>query len=243
VFRGFIGGILREERLLIGLKSQKYKNMKTLSSLMPIKDVINCAYEEINCGDNERYEYEKIITDCLSSATLQDKPLLIHLGGIPGAGKTTFYNNRNWPDHVLVHCDGIMEKLSAYQETLKLEGSKQAFRKFENLARIVAYELLDRAIYNKFNIIMDHGGLFTAHVDLLKNIKNKYQYQTEMHFILCDLKTAISRVAARQKITSRYTPKSIIIERLKKVKQLLPQYQDIVDCFKLYCQDTTILSE
>ena len=77
----------------------------------------------------------------------------------------------------------------------------------------------------------------------MKNLRDKHQYQIKIHFVLCNLKTSILRVVARQKITGRYTPKSIIIERLKKFKQLLPQYQDIVDCFKLYCQETTILSE
>ncbi len=212
--------------------------MKNLPKIMPIKDVINCLYTEIIYCNREYYEYEKILMHFLSFATPKDNPILIHLGGIPGAGKTTFYNNIDWPDHVLIQCDSIMEKLSAYQVTLKLEGSKKAFRRFEHLARVIAYELLDRAISNRSNIILDHGGLFDAHVELLKNIRNKYQYKTEMHFVLCNLKTAISRTIKRQKITGRHIPKSIIIERFKKVKNLLPQYQAVVDYFKFWDNST-----
>ena len=153
--------------------------------------------------------------------------------GIPGAGKSTFYSNNNWESHVFIGFDTIMEKIPAYQEdTLKL-GSINSFSKWELPARIIGYELLRLAIEAKYNIFFDHSALNNAHLGLLRNLRQQGWF-IEMHYINCDVETALNRAEQREKETLRHTPRRLIEERYNLLQSLRPEYEKTADAFYVY---------
>lgn len=175
---------------------------------------------------------EIVIEKFLAAAPSVDHPFLIHMLGIPGAGKSTYYarHKEELPPHVFVGFDYVMEALPSYQKDLKEIGSVEAFKKWELPARVMGYELLQRAIAAKKNIFMDHGGSPQAHAELLSNIKT-LGYKTKMIYVTCDVNVALKRVVEREKITHRHTPPQMIIDRAELIARLVPQYKGIVDEF------------
>ena len=176
---------------------------------------------------------EAVIEKFLAAApSVVDHPFLIHMLGIPGAGKSTYYakHKEELPPHVFVGFDYVMEALPSYQKDLKEIGSVEAFKKHELPARVIGYELLGRAIAAKKNIFLDHGGTPQAHAELLSNIKT-LGYKTRMIYVRCDVNVALERAVEREKITHRHTPPQMIIDRAKFVSRLAPQYKGIVDEF------------
>jgi probable phosphoglycerate mutase len=190
-----------------------------------INEVIPYTYEKIRTP-----ELDSIITRYLAQANPNEHPVLIHMAGIPGAGKTTFYRTHQWVEHVFVAFDDVMEALPAYQTDLAKLGNAQAFKNWEIPARIVGYELLRRAVEEHKNIFFDNGGSSQAHLLLMKNIK-KFGYKSEMYYISCALETAIARAEAREKEINRHIPIETISERYFKTLINVKEYKKIVDVF------------
>lgn len=188
-------------------------------------EVIPFEYDKIKSS-----ETEAIITKYLQTASSEQHPVLIHMAGIPGAGKTTFYRSRPWPEHVFIAFDDIMESIPAYQDDLQKFGTVKAFTKWEIPARIIGYELLRRAVENRKNIFVDNGGSSKAHLCLMRNIK-RFGYNSEMYYISCSLETAISRAAKREKEINRHIPVETIKERYIKTLENIEEYKKIVDKF------------
>lgn len=203
-----------------------------LTQLIPnVSIVIPYEYEEIK---NE--EYESIINYYLSDKFPGKFPKLVHMGGIPGSGKSTFYRknvDKYYKDFVFIGFDNVMKKISSYDYDVEKFGSVEAFSRWEIPARVAGYELLRRAVEAKYNIFLDHSGLCPPHLELLKNIKN-YGYETEMHFIRCDLKKAFLRAEIREKKTKRHTPKKLIEDRYELSKTYINEYEKVVDKLFIY---------
>ena len=182
--------------------------------------------------DDERYQFQEyfdpIIEQTLNEAPSSDNPKLVHMLGIPGAGKSTFYKEHKdeYRDYVLIGFDLVMESVPQYQEDREKLGKMEAFKKWELPARIAGYELLRRAIEQKKNIYFDHGGTPICHRELLDNIK-KMGYETTMYYIDCDPQTAIERVAGRE----RPFPAERMPERIALVDEQKKVMPDIVDHF------------
>ena len=176
--------------------------------------------------------FEPIIQKLLNSFPSVKNPKLIHMLGIPGAGKTTFYKNNQikFKNFLRIDFDTLMELLPQYQYDLQVLGSKKAFEKWQIPARIAGYELLNRAIQTKKNIFFDHGGTPTCHQELLKNVK-QMGYQTAMYYIDCPVDIALNRAIEREKITKRHTPPQMIKDRSILIQKNLPIYQELVDEF------------
>ncbi len=212
-----------------------------LKQLIPnISDLIPYEYSEIKTP-----QYENILNDFLKMAPSVSEPVLYHMFGIPGAGKSTFYRQHSWPQHILVAFDDIMEKLPQYQNDLQKFGPVLAFQKWEIPARVIGYELLRRAIDEHKNIFFDHSAANTAHVNLIKNVPN-YGYKTEMYQISCSLDTALQRVKDRESIINRHTPENLVRQRYEQVTKLAEQYKTIVDVFCVYdnsCNKFVLLSK
>lgn len=177
--------------------------------------------------------FEPVIKKLLAGAPSVNTPKFAHMLGIPGAGKSTFYNKNKekFSNFLRIDFDMVMELLPEYQRDVKLFGSKNAFERWQIPARVAGYELLRRAIEEKKNIFFDNGGSAGCHQELLANIKKK-GYQTAMYYIDCPLDIALSRVAEREKITKRHTPQQMIEERRLLIQKNLPQYQALVDDFQ-----------
>ena len=182
--------------------------------------------------DDKRYEYKQffdpIIEKALDEVPSSDKPKMVHMLGIPGAGKTTFYrsNKNKFKDYVLIGFDIIMERVPEYHQDREKLGKMEAFKKWELPARIAGYELLRRAIEQRKNIFFDHGGNPMCHRNLLKTVK-KGGYETTMYYIACDPQTAIERVQNRE----RPFPKERMPERVEALNQQLKVMPHIVDHF------------
>ncbi len=205
------------------------RNAMLLTDLIPdISLLIPQSYEEIKTP-----ETEKLLASFLTQAETSAAPKLIHMSGIPGAGKSTFYRRHRWNKHVFICFDTIMEQLPAYQQELQNAGSVAAFQKWEIPARIIGYELLRRAVSLRKDIFFDHGGVTPAHVNLMKNLKN-YGYATEMYYISCTPEVAFNRALLREQTTLRHTPREIIEKRSQIIGELLVQYKNIVDRFYAY---------
>jgi len=180
--------------------------------------------------DDERYQFQEyfnpIMEKVLQEAPSSDKPKLVHMLGIPGAGKTTFYrqHKEEFKDYVLIGFDLIMEKVPEYHEDREKLGKMEAFKKWELPARIAGYELLRRAIAQKKNIYFDHGGQPVCHRELLSNLK-KMGYETTMYYIDCEPQTAIERVSNRERPfpAERMPERVALVEEQKKV---MPQIVD-----------------
>lgn len=195
-----------------------------------ITDVIPYTYENQKSALGV---FDPIIENILKTVPSVKSPKLVHMLGIPGAGKTTFYKNNQtkFKNFLRIDFDMIMELLPQYQYDVQVLGSVKAFSKWEIPARIAGYELLRRAIENKKNIFFDHGGTPSCHRELLKNIK-QFGYQTTMYYIECPVDVALNRTAEREKITKRHTPPQMIKDRSILIKENLPVYQGLVDEFK-----------
>lgn len=203
-----------------------------LTNLMPdILKLIPYEYSRIQTP-----EFDAIIASFFKSAVSSSNPKFIQVGGIPGAGKTTFCRNRHWNNKLFISFDAIMEMISDYRQDLYRLGISESFKKWEIPARIIGYEVLRQAVLKKVNIFLEHSGVNTPHVQLIGSLK-KLGYNTEMYFILCSKEVALKRAEHREKITKRYTPPQIIDERFSLVEKFLPAYSSLVD--NLYIYDST----
>ena len=178
-----------------------------------------------------------IIQECMDNTQpANGQPVLTHLGGIPGAGKSTYAAQlaermrANGLNLAIVSNDPIMESLSGYRADRELN-PKEAFDNWQMPARIIGYHLLHALLRGKRHILYDHGANFPDHVILLRRCKKEQGYRIVMHFLSCSPAVAQERVRRREELTGRHTPKHFLPERQKILGDLLPQYRAIVDCF------------
>ena len=212
------------ENLSANAKENDIYTNSIRSIISGIDEVVPYTY------DDERYNFKEyfdpIMEQVLNEAPSSNKPKLVHMLGIPGAGKSTFYQKHKdeYKDYVLIGFDLIMEKVPQYHEDREKLGKMEAFKKWELPARIAGYELLRRAIEQKKNIYFDHGGTPVCHRELLSNLK-KMGYETTMFYIDCEPETAIERVANRERPfpAERMPERVALVEEQKKV---MPQIVD-----------------
>lgn len=175
------------------------------------------------------------LDEFLSSTTPQNTPIIIHMAGIPGSGKTTAahrllngeYKNQ---DFILFDFDSIMNKIPAYRSDAQRD-PKMAFMAWEKPAANIGYFLIQQLIANKRNILFDHSGTPDIHRELLSKAREDFGYRTKMYFTSCDVKTAKKRAIAREIATKRHTPEELIDFRASKIDDNIKAYQEIVDEF------------
>lgn len=192
-----------------------------------VKDVVPYPYEEL-----KEKGFEKIINSLSSGVSHSVNPVFVHMLGIPGAGKSTFYrkNAGKFGNHLFISFDAIMEAHPRYQEDVEKLGSVEAFHRWEIPARVAGYELLERAVNAGKNIFLDHSGAPECHQKLLMMVK-EIGYRTEMFYIYCPIEVAVERARLRELKTGRHTPSGLIIERQKLIEKSISSYQSIVDKF------------
>lgn len=194
-----------------------------LYELMPsIKNLVPYDYDNIKCS-----EYEQIIDKMIIKLSKGKGLQILQVSGCPGAGKTT-YCRKITNDEAFLSFDAIMESIPSYQSDIIALGSKEAFSKWEIVARIIGYEILRRAIERKLGIVFEHSGVNQAHLELFNSLK-KIGYKTSVKVIKCDLETAQKNVAEREKITKRHTPQEMIKQRYALVNEYISKYKKIAD--------------
>lgn len=159
-------------------------------------------------------------------------PFLLHMLGIPGAGKTTFLGSleKIWtgdPHPVLLGFDQVMQTLPGYME---MEDKIAAFAKFELPAREEGYKRLDRMIAERKSILFDNGGSAASHVDILKKAQ-ECGYRIILVSITTSITAAQQRVDARSVEEGRHTPMSYLEDRAEKIRSLHNAYQSLTPHF------------
>ncbi len=201
-----------------------------ISKLIPgISEVVPHLYDELT----QKEVFEPMFEQMLSSVEKVERPVFVHMLGIPGCGKSTFVkqNKKKFENYLVISFDAIMEALPQYHEDVQKLGSIEAFKQWEIPARVAGYELLIRAINKRVNILFDHGGSPACHVELLKNVKKYCGYKTVMYELSCKLDEAIKRTKIREMYTKRHTPEEMIRQRYQLLKNRGFEYMKEVDEF------------
>lgn len=200
-----------------------------ICDLMPsIKQLVSYDYQDIKSP-----QYEEIIREILAGVHPSPRPILVQVGGIPGAGKSTFCRYFQNSKSIYLSFDEIMESITGYRQDIYLLGGEESFKKWEMPARVIGYEVLRRALISKLNIFFEHSGVNNAHIELFKNVK-LLGYRTEINYLLCKPQIAIERTIEREKQTKRHTPKSLVEERAALIKKYIDKYKKIADHTYIY---------
>ena len=158
-----------------------------------------------------------------------ESPLLLNICGIPASGKSYWAEEWLLENGPCLHIafDAIMEALSGYQADCSLDREK-AFLRWELPARFLGYRLLLLGLRNGWPILFEHSNALREHVDLYKKIKS-LGYRIHMVCIDATPEMVIKRLARR----NRFFPEEQVKKRWDCLIDLLPEYQKIVDDFKL----------
>jgi predicted ABC-type ATPase len=177
-------------------------------------------------------EARSLIERAVKTSEKSQHPKLVHMCGIPGAGKTTYASRwvKNHSSFVLVQFDSVMEQLAGYQHARAVVGPVEAFKAWELPARSIGYHLFQALIEAERDVFFDHSALTPVHFDLLTEVKRR-NYDIEMHYIDCAPQEALDRVRKRERETKRHTPDYLIFERYELLQGLLPKYKTLVDKF------------
>ncbi len=207
-----------------------------------IYDEIQNLLDKLSHTANKN-QLEKLVHQKLDHLPGQAKPYLLHLAGIPGAGKSTYCNqilqgSKNELSEINIHrnntfylsFDEIMESLPGYT---KISCPTEAFKKFEQPAAALGYGLLANAIFRNLNILFDHSAAKLEHLELCQLLKTAGIYQLKIHYIASQPSITSQRTKAREALTGRHTPLALIHDRHKLLLELIPKYQSIVDEFKI----------
>lgn len=158
-------------------------------------------------------------------------PTIYCMAGIPGAGKSTYVDaalrDGAFPAAAfLLDPDRVMSALPGYQDDLRRNGAEAAFGAWELPARDLAYAMLDDAAAMQADIIKDMGCARMENYEKLKNLKTR-GYRLHMVYIDCPVDLALTRIATRP----RHTPPEMIHTRAATLRDLLPLYRELADCF------------
>ncbi len=205
-------------------------------------DIWQHVKDHINKDDFYK-ESEKLITTELTNGEKFDNPFLLHMGGIPGAGKSyeveKMQKSGKLNGIILIQFDKIMMCLTPYTDALKSinKTNKKAldslFAIWEMPARVVAWELVGRAIKQNYSLLIDSAGHSNEQYNLLTNIK-KHGYKTGMFYIDISNDLANLRAEIRMEKEGRSVPKGMIETRQELLKTLRPKYQKMLDVFYFY---------
>lgn len=155
---------------------------------------------------------------------------LIHLCGIPGAGKS-YYANKFKDTHYLLAFDEVMTSIPEYQQSITAHGKDKSFRIYELEARYAGYHVLFDWLEEGLPILFDHSASDKNHLEILKIAKEHFSYSTEMHYLKTPLDKATQRVKTRNQQSNRHTPLEYLQERLNVIHDLLDDYISVVDNF------------
>ncbi|MBR5154344.1 MAG: zeta toxin family protein [Alphaproteobacteria bacterium] len=193
-----------------------------------LNKLVNKEYQSLKTN-----ETEAIIASQLNGLKSSDTPVLLQVSGIPGAGKSVYCETHLRQNYLYLSFDKIMTSMQGYQQDLLQFGPEIAFKNYEMKARVIGYEVLNRAISNRFNIMLEHSGTNDAHLELFKNIKQK-GYQTAVNFIMCDTNLAIKRAEKRKQEINRHVPEALIRERAQNFNFYIKAYEQLGSETKLF---------
>lgn len=167
----------------------------------------------------------------------QEYPVIVGIGGGPGAGKSFLYERMKQegrlPKHSIVHDpDLVMEAIPQYREDA-LRNPAEAFKKWELVARQLSNSILLDAMQCRYNIIYVRSFALSDSLNFVRIAKTA-GYQFEAHIITCDLNVALTRAKIREGKTQRHIPPETLIQRHEAVLALLPDIAGLSNRFFKY---------
>lgn len=175
---------------------------------------------------------QKIVRQILDEAISSPAPFLVHMLGIPGAGKSSFLSAlaELWasPLPTLLGFDQIMEQMPEY--TLARD-KKEAFGSCELPARAAGYRALQDLLSKKANILFDNGGSAASHLDLLHFARDVLGYRVAVVSVISCPLAARERILQRYEIEGRYTPHEYLEDRADKIRALQESYRRVTPHF------------
>ncbi len=128
-------------------------------------------YEDI--PPHLKNEAQDIVENVLLLSQASSRPRLVHLCGMPGAGKSTYAASfvKDHAGYNLVQFDTVMEQLCGYRRDCAATNLPDAFKSWEWPARAIGYYLLQTLLENKRDILFDHSATARSHLDLIDRVK------------------------------------------------------------------------
>lgn len=181
------------------------------------------------------FDLANTVAEYLERASPSRAPVLVHMLGIPGSGKTTFaralhrcLSSQQPGMFTYVSFDHLMEAISTY----RIDGDlRSEFAKYELPARSAGYALLKELLERKVSVLFDHGGANPEHIGLIRYAAEALGYQAFVIYIRCSVNVAKERVSQRMKIEGRYTPLEYVDNRFKVISTLVSEYLNLSDRF------------
>ena len=176
----------------------------------------------------------------------EEKPVFVHMLGVPGAGKTTFATSIHRelssiaPRRPLYV--GFDELMSAIPDYVAAPDRVNAFAAYELPAREAGYALLSAALIERGSVLFDHGGAVPEHVRIVVFASTELGYKTCVVYVRCDASEAKRRIVERTRLEGRHTSLDYVDERAAVTERLIPQYVAAVDGF-FVIQNSTVQAE
>jgi probable phosphoglycerate mutase len=178
-----------------------------------------------SCLEGIPVPLRQAVLGIVETAAPCSSPLLIHLLGPPGFGKSTvaalLAEMLGALHPVVVAFDRLMESVPEYRDSPDRE---QAFREWELPARDAGYTLIGLLIDRQVTIILDHSGAVPAHVELLAYARQSRSYHVAVVRVQTPLDIAARRIAARHAAGGRFVPPQYLADRYAAIKLLLNGY-------------------
>lgn len=173
-----------------------------------------------------------VVLPIVESATSCSSPFLLHMLGIPGAGKSSFlqelHKNFPAPKPAIIGFDQIMVSLPGYKSA---NDKRKAFEEWELPARAAGYWTLREMMQKKAHILFDNGGSAASHIDLLRYAHGEKGYKIAIVHVLAPPQIARERILKRFLETGRYTPHEYLEDRAQKITALYTDYKNLTPRF------------
>ena len=104
---------------------------------------------------------------------------------------------------IYIGFDAIMENERLPYIREEVNHAEEAFKRWELSARIAGYELLKRAIENKYLIIFDHSSALPQHIDLFNLLLNQTYHSPSREYVSSGRNSDKSRSKNRSTISRR----------------------------------------
>jgi predicted ABC-type ATPase len=169
----------------------------------------------------------------IDGADQADKPVFVHMLGIPGSGKSSFLKilQAEWQkksNATLLGFDQIMQSIPSYQA---MDDKIAGFEMLEVPARLAGYRILEGLLAKRATILFDNGGSAESHPDLLRHSRDELGYRLVFVYMNTPIDVARARVDVRAVEAGQHTPLNYLEERHAKLQKLIEVYRTLTPHF------------
>ena len=169
----------------------------------------------------------------IEAAIPVNRPVFVHMLGIPGSGKSSFLKilQQAWlqkSSATLLGFDQVMQSMPSYQN---IDDKILGFEKYEIPARLAGYRILEGLLKKRTHILFDNGGSAESHPDMLRRARDELGYRLVFIYMKTPIEVARMRVNARAIQAGQHTPLHYLEERAAKLDRLIGTYQTLSPSF------------